>query len=508
MGDPACAFRAVHVRVVVTDHRVLRGGEPFLGEPERCGIWFVRARLVGGYEGVEVAVEAVGFELVALPARDAVRQHAEAVIPGDPRQIRLDPGRRAERFRLAFQQGLGERGGIGRAVRVRVRVYPIQRGGEGSPDRLGFVIVEEVEERLVVLGEKALGDRSQHVPDRVREDVVVRPRDVEERPVEVEEDRTHTTTYGRERISVPGVCDPLSLPGNAQLPGRRTIAEMADEDHPVPEIAPENYYDDLGADEWERLERTTKATFEFENTVDYLDEHLPERGRVLDAGGASGRYAVWLAERGYDVTLLDLSGEQLRIAREKVAEHGVADRVEIERGDVRDLPYGTDVFDATLCLGGPLSHVLDDDEREHAVEELRRVTKPGGPVVASVMGFVAVVQNLIKVAGDFPQGVKQLPGLLDTQEYSADRVSEAGVEEPTFVECHFFRAHELETLLARHGLDVQVVAGLEGPASNFDGEIEEASEESREQIREVVRRVREDPTFADLSNHILAVARA
>ena len=273
------------------------------------------------------------------------------------------------------------------------------------------------------------------------------------------------------------------------------------------QIDPENYYDDLGVEEWERLERTAKATFEFENTIDYLEEYLPESGHVLDVGGAAGRYSVWLAEQGYDVTLADLSETQLDIAREKVHDFGIEARVTIEHADVRNLPYVDDAFDATCCLGGPLSHVTDKGEREDTVQELHRVTRTRCPVFVSVMGYVAVVQNLIKVAPDFPVGVRQLPDLVETGTYDSELVEKHEVEDPSFVECYFFRAAELRELLEANGIAVSVVAGLEGPASNFDHEIDETNEEDQEQIWEVVREVREDPTFADLSNHILAVGR-
>lgn len=279
-------------------------------------------------------------------------------------------------------------------------------------------------------------------------------------------------------------------------------------DDPRSSVDPENYYDDLGEDEWTRLVETTKSRFEFENTIDYLEQHLPESGRILDAGGAAGRYAVWLAERGYDVTLLDLSAEQVAIAREKIREEGVADRVTCQQGDIRDLPFGAAEFDATCCLGGPLSHVTDSAERGAVVRELRRVTRSGRPLFVSVMGFVAVVQNLIKVAGEFPQGAKQLPDLVESKTYSAELVEKHDIEEPSFVACHFFRADELERVLTDAGFEVEIVAGLEGPASNFDAEIEAADADDQRRIADVVRELREDRTVADISNHILAVARA
>lgn len=48
-----------------------------------------------------------------------------------------------------------------------------------------------------------------------------------------------------------------------------------------------------------------------------LDALLPRAGRALDAGGGSGRNALWLAARGLEVTLADVSDVALsRAARE------------------------------------------------------------------------------------------------------------------------------------------------------------------------------------------------
>ncbi|MDY6765174.1 MAG: methyltransferase domain-containing protein, partial [Halobacteria archaeon] len=90
---------------------------------------------------------------------------------------------------------------------------------------------------------------------------------------------------------------------------------------------PEQYYDEFGMGEWDRLDQNPVAHLEYENTVSTLDGRLPPDGRVLDAGGGPGRYSIWLAEQGYRVEHFDLSSEQVRIAREKAEEHGVADLV-------------------------------------------------------------------------------------------------------------------------------------------------------------------------------------
>ncbi len=280
-----------------------------------------------------------------------------------------------------------------------------------------------------------------------------------------------------------------------------------DADDPLAKTDPANYYDDLGEGEWERLEESFKNSLEFENTTDYLDQYLPESGHILDAGGAAGRYAIWLAEQGYDVTLLDLSAEQVAIAKSRVAERDLEERVSVQQGDIRDLPFADDQFDATLCLGGPLSHVIADAERSTAVRELHRVTESGAPVFVSVMGFVSVVQNLIKSAPHFEAGVQQLPEFIETGTYSPELAEKYEGDNPVFVECHFFRAEELRDLLKNHALAVEAVVGLEGPASNFETSLEEIDEDAQKNVAAVVRELREDPTIADLSNHILAVGR-
>ncbi|MCK6590443.1 MAG: class I SAM-dependent methyltransferase [Polyangiaceae bacterium] len=54
-----------------------------------------------------------------------------------------------------------------------------------------------------------------------------------------------------------------------------------------------------------------------------LDNLLPTRGKALDLAGGGGRHAIWLARRGLDVTLADISESGLAIARAAAKEAGV-----------------------------------------------------------------------------------------------------------------------------------------------------------------------------------------
>ncbi|UTF53950.1 class I SAM-dependent methyltransferase [Natronosalvus rutilus] len=273
-------------------------------------------------------------------------------------------------------------------------------------------------------------------------------------------------------------------------------------------LDPERYYDEYGHEEWNRLEATLGGHLEFEGTTTYLERYLPNSGHVLDAGGGAGRYAVWLAERGYSVTLADQSRRQCEIARAKVREHGVADRVTVERADLRALPFAGDRFDAVCCTGGPLSHLTDESSREQALAELRRVARSESPVFVSVMGRLALLQNLVR-------SVEYAPGILAMVEsgtYDADFAREhlTHLEEPGFTACHFFRAAELEAVLESAGFEIEALVGLEGIAANVGErqDLEDLEPDVVEAVTEAVRGLRTDPAVVDWSNHILVVARA
>jgi len=276
------------------------------------------------------------------------------------------------------------------------------------------------------------------------------------------------------------------------------------------DMDPRRYYAEHAEREWERLAETPVKGLELAGTLSALDEHLPDEGRVLDAGGGPGRYAIELAERGYEVAHLDPTPELVDVAREKVAEAGASTAVDHALGDVRALPHPDDAFDATCCLGGVLSHVVDAEERREAAAELRRVTRPGGPVFVSVIGRLGAVRYGVKHgAGDAadPADWRITEHVLETGDHTAEAVERFGAEEG-WAENHTFRVAELEALLADAGMEPERVVALEGIFSNLHEELSGADDEAVEAVRRIAERLRDDRAAADVSEHFLVVARA
>lgn len=119
---------------------------------------------------------------------------------------------------------------------------------------------------------------------------------------------------------------------------------------------------------------------------------------MLDIGGGPGRYTLWLAECGYQVTLADLSPELIKIAREKVAASSVASRVEeMIVADACDLSrWDTGSFDAVLALG-PFYHLPDPADRDSAARELVRVLRPGGIAFVALMPRYVLLRRTLAI---------------------------------------------------------------------------------------------------------------
>ncbi|MGY1807866.1 FAD-dependent oxidoreductase [Blastococcus sp. SYSU D00669] len=100
-------------------------------------------------------------------------------------------------------------------------------------------------------------------------------------------------------------------------------------------------------------------------------------GRALDAGAGEGGDAVWLAERGWRVTALDLSQVALDRGARAAAERGLADRVDWRRTDLAEEPPEAGAYDlVTASFLHPPA-----DVREKVVAGLAAAVAPGGTLL-------------------------------------------------------------------------------------------------------------------------------
>jgi SAM-dependent methyltransferase len=261
------------------------------------------------------------------------------------------------------------------------------------------------------------------------------------------------------------------------------------------------YYTGCVRAEWRRLVRNAYHRLEFETTLHFLEKYLPPNGLVLDAGGGPGRYTLELAKRGYDMVLVDLTPANLEFARRQIKRAGVKGRVkEILEGSIVNLSRFEDcTFDAVICTGGPLSHVLETRSRQKAIGELVRVAKPGAPVLVSVMSRLSVL-TLILIESQVEIDLPHFISLRDTGDYFGVR---------GFTACHWFLPEELREAFGAHAVEILEMAGLEGISTHHNQALNQlARDEKRWRIwLETHFQTCTHPAVVGMSEHMLIVCR-
>lgn len=118
---------------------------------------------------------------------------------------------------------------------------------------------------------------------------------------------------------------------------------------------------------------------------------------VLDVACGTGHHAIALAQRGYQVLGTDLSGAMVQLARENATAAGV-DVVFAQLGFGELATLGL-TFDAVLCLGNSLPHLLTESALEAALADFATVLRPGGLLVVQNRNFDLVCSERERFMG-------------------------------------------------------------------------------------------------------------
>ena len=107
--------------------------------------------------------------------------------------------------------------------------------------------------------------------------------------------------------------------------------------------------------------------------------------RVLDAACGTGHHAIALARRGYEAVGADLSAAMIEQARRNAAAAGA--QVGFSVAGFGGLAALGETFDAVLCLGNSLPHLLTEKAQAEALSDFATVLHPGGVVVIQNRNF-------------------------------------------------------------------------------------------------------------------------
>ena len=118
-------------------------------------------------------------------------------------------------------------------------------------------------------------------------------------------------------------------------------------------------------------------------------QHLlgaPAGQRVLDAACGTGWHSIALAKAGYHTTGADISPVMIERARQNAQGQGAPGT--FVQASFQDLPAAAGTgYDAVLCLGNSLVHVLGEDDLNRSITGMAACLRPGGLLILHNLNY-------------------------------------------------------------------------------------------------------------------------
>ena len=128
----------------------------------------------------------------------------------------------------------------------------------------------------------------------------------------------------------------------------------------------------IGAD---RYLQFTQAEDAKEEVIKYLLTKVKSK-KVLDVCCGNGKYAKVLAKETYSYTGIDISPQQIELAKKTCKDQK---NTFFFVGDATNLSLASEMFDLVICTWG-ISSITSSEDRKQVLKELERVTAQGGTI--------------------------------------------------------------------------------------------------------------------------------
>ena len=241
-------------------------------------------------------------------------------------------------------------------------------------------------------------------------------------------------------------------------------------------------------------------------TWNYLERYLPKDhdSVILDAAGGTGRWAIPIAKKGYEVVLVDISQGMLGVAKKKIRREGLEGKITLIKGDMTSLDYPDESFDFALCLTDALPLVEDIDK---GLQEFRRVMKKGSYLVADLINRFGLLMP--HVSGD-PYDATKVRALIERLKKEESVQGKSSKEKKFRWLWHF--PNEAKTLFERNNLEVEKIVGKpitllwRNPLAMGKHDLR-ASRRLLNKILELELALCEEPTLLGMAAKLMIIAR-
>lgn len=116
--------------------------------------------------------------------------------------------------------------------------------------------------------------------------------------------------------------------------------------------------------------------------------------KILDLACGTGHHSIFFAESGYEVTGVDKSREMIQIARRN--SKGVSGVKFLTADFLNVYPKIKDRFDAVICLGNSLPHLLSRENLKKTLHNIYNLLNPEGILLIQNRNYDKILQKKIR----------------------------------------------------------------------------------------------------------------
>ncbi|WP_390903269.1 MULTISPECIES: class I SAM-dependent methyltransferase [Vibrio] len=251
-------------------------------------------------------------------------------------------------------------------------------------------------------------------------------------------------------------------------------------------------------DEEQRLVCQNITRIEFDTTINQLELFTHSAETLTEFGAATGRYSIFYAQKGLDVTAVELVPELVA----QLKQNAVVQNVELNvyEANATDVSFVPDSSQDMVLILGPLYHIQEESERQAVIREAHRILKPNGVVAVAYISRFFVAGLLAKMSSTLisPQILSELneTGLVTSKDVDA-----------FFRTGYFAKPSEIENLTKSEGFCIEKHVATDGFGRYIGSEINSLSEQQYQAWLQHHLLVCSEPSLLGSSNHGLVIAR-
>ncbi|MCL2006873.1 MAG: class I SAM-dependent methyltransferase [Treponema sp.] len=248
--------------------------------------------------------------------------------------------------------------------------------------------------------------------------------------------------------------------------------------------------------------RINRSRLEFVRTKELICRVLPENKiRIIDLCGATGHYAYWLAKKGHEVHLRDLSPRHITEAKANEKNYN-AKLASIALGDARSTECEDNSFDMVLLMGA-LYHLQVKEDRLQCLKEVNRILKPGGTAVfAYINRYASMLDGFLRGFIDDPAFRK----IVDN-DIATGRHVNADNNPNYFTNAFFHTTDEIHGELLQTNFCNTMLFAVEGFGVFLNHEEYFKDEEKLRTLLHYIRITEQNMEMIGLSDHLLVICK-